>query len=81
MFCLHILYQFLFDAKFIRWKTTMNRVFERNFLELRWKHQNLKIVVWRVEGSDFLKTKDYTIDFESCAMIFGAIDVDDVICE
>ena len=59
----------------------MNRVFERNFLELRWKHQNLKIVVWRVEGSDFLKTKDYTIDLESCAMIFGAIDVDDVICE
>ena len=36
--------------------------------------------MWRVEGSDFLKTKDYTIDFESCAMIFGAIDVD-VICE
>ena len=33
--------------------------------------------MWSVEGSYFLKTKDYTIDFESCFMIFGAIDVDD----
>ena len=48
-------------------------------LLLRWKCQSLKIDVWCVEGSDFLKAKDYTIKFESC-LIFWVINVD-VICE
>ena len=33
-----------------------------------------------VEGSDYLKVKDYAIDFESCFMIFWAIDAN-AICE
>ena len=62
--------------KIIRWKTTMDRVFNTTF-----KRQSLKFVVWCVKGSDFQKEKDYTIDFESCFMVVWAIDIDDVIGE
>ena len=34
-----------------------------------------------MEGSDFQKEKDYTIDFESCFMVVWAIDIDNVIGE
>ena len=68
-----------------RRKTIVGRVFETTFLvifpSVTYKRQNLKIVVWCVEGSYFQKAKDCTNGLESCLVIVWVIAIYDVICE